>query len=221
VRAALRGTGELLMTTGVVVLLFAVYSLYGTGLQTARAQSELREDLQQSWAMQPQSPSGRTAARAPVPPPVLGEGVAVLRVPRLGPDYQPVVVEGVGREELKRGPGHYPGSAMPGEVGNFVLAGHRTTYGAPFGRYGELELGDPVTVERRGEVFTYRIVSREIVAPDDVAVMLPVPRQAEAAPTQALLTLITCHPQYSARQRLILTAALESTQPAAEARAAA
>jgi sortase A len=102
-------------------------------------------------------------------------------------------VEGVGREELKKGPGHYPGSAMPGEVGNLVLAGHRTTYGAPFGRYGELEVGDEVTVERRDEVFSYRIISREIVAPDDV----------------------------SARQRPILTAELETAQKPADAGVAA
>lgn len=209
------------MTLGVVVLLFGVYSLYGTGLQTARAQSELRDDLRQSWATPPRTPGEPATTPAPVPPPVLGEGVAVLRIPRLGQNYEPVVVEGVGREELKKGPGHYPGSAMPGEVGNVVLAGHRTTYGAPFGRYGELEVGDAVTVERRGQTFTYRIVSREIVAPDDVAVLLPVPRQPEATPKQALLTLITCHPQYSARQRLILTAALEMTNQPADAGTAA
>lgn len=205
------------MTLGVVVLLFGVHLLYGTGLQTARAQSELRDDLQQSWITPPQ-PAGEPATTpAPVPPPALGDAVAVLRIPRLGQSYEPVVVEGVGREELKKGPGRYPASAMPGEVGNFVLAGHRTTYGAPFGRYGELEVGDTVTVERRSQTFTYRIVSREIVAPDDVAVMLPVPRQPEATPTQALLTLITCHPQYSARQRLILTAALDTTEQPADA----
>ena len=209
------------MTLGVVILLFGVYSLYGTGLQTARAQSELRDDLRRTSATPPQTPGDPATTPAPVPPPALGEGVAVLRIPRLGQDYEPVVVEGVGRDELKKGPGRYPASAMPGEIGNFVLAGHRTTYGAPFGRYGELEVGDAVTVERRGQTFTYRIVTREIVAPDDVAVMLPVPRQPEATPTQALLTLITCHPQYSARQRLILTAALETADQPADAGTAA
>jgi sortase A len=189
VRTALRGIGQLLMTPGVVVLLFGVHSLYGTGLQTARAQSELRDDLRQTWATAPDRPREPAATSAPAPPPVLGEGVAVLRVPRLGDSYDPAVVEGVGREELKKGPGHYPGSAMPGEVGNLVLAGHRTTYGAPFGRYGELEVGDEVTVERRDEVFSYRIISREIVAPDDV----------------------------SARQRPILTAELETAQKPADA----
>jgi sortase A len=84
-----------------------------------------------------------------------------------------------------------------------------------------LELGDPVAVERRGQIFNYRIIGREIVAPDDVAVMLPVPRQPEATPTQALLTLITCHPQYSARQRLILTAELETPEQPADAGTAA
>jgi sortase A len=136
VRTALRAMGQLLTTLGVVILLFGVYSLYGTGLQTARAQSELRDDLRQSWATPPQPSGEPPATPASVPPPALGEGVAVLRIPRLGQRYEPVVVEGVGREELKKGPGHYPGSAMPGEVGNYVLAGHRTTYGAPFGRYG-------------------------------------------------------------------------------------
>ena len=138
-RAAVAVMGELLMTAGVVILLYAVYVLYGTGLQTAQAQTELRNDLTRTWAApSPQAPPAQPApapaprsaaptaqASAPVPP-SRGEAVALLRLPRFG-DYEKVVVEGTDRPELKKGPGHQPGTAMPGQLGNVVLAGHRTT----------------------------------------------------------------------------------------------
>jgi hypothetical protein len=120
------------MTTGVVILLFAVYELYGTGLTTAREQDRLERQLAVEWADPPAVERSAPPVR-PVQPPELGSPVAVLTIPRLGEDYRHVVVEGVGREELKKGPGHQPGTAWPGQLGNVVLAGHRTTYGPPSG----------------------------------------------------------------------------------------
>jgi sortase A len=123
----------------------------------------------------------------------------------LGEDYRYAVVEGVGPEELKKGPGHQPGTAGPGQLGNMVLAGHRTTYGAPFGRYDELAAGDEVVVSGPTGSYTYRISGTEVVDPSDTAVVLPVPRQPDAQPTKRLLTLITCTPKYSAKQRLVIS----------------
>lgn len=209
-RALLRLTGELLMTAGVVLLLFAVYELYGTGLTTAREQSRLERELAQAWAPAPRAAAAPRQAAAPARPPSLGAPVAVLTVPKLGEGYRHVVVEGVAREELKKGPGHQPGTAWPGQVGNVVLAGHRTTYGAPFGRFDEIAAGDEVVVTDATRTYGYRISGTEIVDPSDTAVVLPVPRQPGAEPTRRLLTLITCTPKYSAKYRLIITGELVS-----------
>lgn len=218
-RAALRGTGELLLTTGVVLLLYIVYTIYGTGLQTAQEQRQLREDLTRSWAepaarppaapaaAEPTGPSPPVVAASPPPAPLPQEAVALLRLPRFG-DYEKVVVEGTDRAALKKGPGHQPGTAMPGELGNVVLAGHRTTYGAPFGRLDELRPGDDIVVQTAAGTFTYRVRGSEIVAPSAVEVMLPVPGQAGAVPTESLITLVTCTPKYSARNRLIIRGVL-------------
>jgi sortase A len=216
---AVRLTGELMITLGVIILLFVGYELKYTNVYTAREQSTLRSGLQQSWQAAPAAPAGQSPvlgaapASPPVSPPVdLGEGIAILRVPRLGSDWAKVVVEGVGVEDLKKGPGHYPGTAMPGEVGNFVVSGHRTTYGAPFNRLDEVATGDAVVVETRDHWFTYRVTGEQVVAPTAIEVTYAVPGNAQAVPAQAVLTFTTCNPKYSASQRLVVHGLLESTQ---------
>ncbi|MDQ1703206.1 MAG: sortase [Frankiaceae bacterium] len=227
-RRVLTAVGETLVTAGVIVLLFAAYELWGTGVYTSGQQNALHQQLEQQWATAAPTavgPSpGSTATSAPtavagpsyditkVP---LGSGLAVLRIPRFGKDYDKVIVEGVGVEDLKRGPGHYPGSAFPGQIGNFVVSGHRTTYGAPFNRIDELRAGDPIVVETATNWYVYRVTSSEIVPPTATDVVTPVPHHIGQAATTALMTLTTCNPKYSAAQRLIVYAALDSTSPAA------
>lgn len=213
VRTLLRGVGQTLMTLGVVVLLFAVYTLYGTGLVTSREQERLADDLEATWA----EPGARPQPGQQVPVAFsAGQGFARLHVPAL-PGFQPwVVVEGVGVEDLKKGPGHIPGTALPGEVGNVVLSGHRTTYGAPFNRFDELDPGEQVVVETREAWYTYTVRGSSIVAPTAVEVTLPVPGKPGAKPTERLLTFTTCNPEYSARQRLIVLSVLSDVTPRAE-----
>ena len=250
-RTVLRGTGQTLITVGLVLLLFCVYELKVTNLVTARAQEQLADDLRAQWdgpqagrpttapaptatpvggAVVPlPSPPPATAVPpvAPVPPVELGSGIAVLRIPRLGEwnDRPPVVVEGVATADLKKGPGHIPGTALPGELGNVVLSGHRTTYGAPFERFDELQPGDAVVVETRDTWFTYTVTGTRIVRPTAVEVTYPVPGDLAATPSKRLLTMTTCHPRFSARQRMIVSAELTATDaksggtPAALARA--
>jgi sortase A len=209
----LRGVGQTFITAGLVILLFVVYELYFTGLETAREQSALADEIEAMW--------GRGGGYSNAEDPVtvtkipLGSGVAVIRIPRFGRNWAKVVVEGVGVGDLKRGPGHYPGTQLPGQLGNFVVSGHRTTYGAPFNRVDELKQGDAIVVETRTTWYTYRVTTTEIVPPTAIEVTYPVPKNRGAKPTLARITLTSCHPKYSARQRYIVFGQLADTLPKA------
>lgn len=221
VRTVVRGLGQTLITVGAVLLLFCVYELWVTNLVTAREQSRLADDLRSSWAEPVQRPAAEASAGAVASPVAveLGSGVAVLRIPRLGQgwnDAPPVVVEGTAVEDLKKGPGRLVGTAQPGEIGNLVISGHRTTYGAPFADLDQLAPGDAVVVESRDRWYTYRVTGTEIVSPSAVEVTLPVPKQPGVAPTEAVLTLTTCHPRYSARERMVVSAVLEQDSAKAD-----
>ena len=188
--------GRALIAFGLLVLLFVAYELWGTGLAEARSQQVLRKQfapvVQSLQSTAPTSPT--TAPPAPVP----GDAVALIRIPRIGVDK--AVVEGVGVPDLKKGPGHYPGSPMPGQPGNAAIAGHRTTYGAPFYRLDDLHAGDDIEVTTRQGLFHYRVESTRTVAPDDFAVLDPT--------VGAQLTLTTCTPRFSASNRLVVVASL-------------
>ncbi|MCB0989909.1 MAG: class E sortase, partial [Acidimicrobiales bacterium] len=134
----------------------------------------------------------------PPPPAENGEAVAEIRIPRLG--LTKWVVEGVGTEDLKKGPGHYPGTPLPGQAGNAAIAGHRTTYGAPFEDLDQLEENDLIYVTTLQGSFVYRVTETIIVAPKDVYVLDP--------SDDNRLTLTTCHPKLTARQRMIVVAEL-------------
>jgi sortase A len=210
--------GELLLTGGLVILLFVVYELFVTDLLTGQRQAELSDQLQAEWdAAGPATPPREQVPR---------DAFAVLHIPRLGLDYRRVVVEGTTEAALRQGPGHYVGTAMPGELGNVALAGHRVGKGSPFLDLDVLRPGDPIVVETKDMWFVYRVLGdpgaeeftgdpsgipgRQIVPPTDVEVISPTPDAAAAAPpTGAYLTLTTCHPRYSARQRLVIHAALD------------
>ncbi len=210
VRTGLRGLGQSLITLGLVLLLFVVYELEVTNLYTDQQQSQLGRELSREWAgPDPTRPVRKPGQPATVPVvAALGRALARIYLPSISRDYVRVVVEGVATEDLKRGPGHYPGTAAPGAVGNTVISGHRTTYGAPFNRLAELRTGDQVVLETQGSWFTYRVSELQIVQPTAIAVTYPVPGQFGAIPTKRLLTLTTCNPEYSARQRLIVRAEL-------------
>lgn len=205
-RTLARGLGQLLISAGVVVLLFVVYELWITNFYTDHQQHALSQQLQRQW----RAPA---PAAAVVNPPFNGEGLAMLFIPRLGRDYQEVVVQGVSVTDLRKGPGHYPGTAMPGQVGNFVLSGHRTTYGAPFNRLDVLHKGDAIVVETRADWYVYRVTRTEVVSPNDLSVVAPVPDRPGVHPTQAVITLTTCNPEYSATSRLVVIGVLAGHQP--------
>jgi sortase A len=142
--------------------------------------------------------TGSPVAGPPPPPPVEGDAMARIRIPEI--DVDKIVVEGVEVSDLKRGPGHYPDSPLPGQPGNAAIAGHRTTYGAPFNRLDELEAGDEILVTTVQGAFRYEVREQLIVSPDQVEVLDDFGDDR--------LTLTACHPEYSARQRIVVVAAL-------------
>lgn len=208
-RWLLRGLGQLLITAGVVVLLFCVYELKVTNLYTEQQQKTLDTQLAREWAAPPPLPV-RKPGQVQLAAFDDGAGIARIYLPTLGRDQVYVVVEGVTHEDLKKGPGHYPGTAVPGAVGNMVVSGHRTTYGAPFNRLDELRPGDAVVLETRMFFYTYRVTGTTIVSPDALGETDPVPNHPGQVATQRLLTLTTCNPKYSARTRLVVRALLEA-----------
>lgn len=213
-RMLARGIGQLLITLGVLILLFVVYELWGTGFYTAAQQHKLESTIQKQW----NAGGAPDVSTLPVDNVPLGTGIAVLFIPRLGQHYHFVVVEGTEFSDLQRGPGHYPGTALPGQVGNFAVAGHRTTYQHPFKDIAKLRRGDYIVLETKDHWFTYRIEDipgtnipwKEIVSPTSVQVAYPVPDQSDPAkaPTLKLLTFTSCHPEYSARERYVIHAML-------------
>lgn len=214
-RAWLRGVGQTLITLGLVVLLFCAYLLWGTGLVTAREQTRLADDLRRAWTAPVPAAEQRSAPRVPSEL-RQGAGLALLHIPSLA-GYDPwIVVEGTSVQDLKKGPGHIPGTALPGEVGNVVISGHRTTYGAPFERLDELGNGSRVVLETAEGWYTYTVEGKSIVAPTAVEVTYAVPGQPNAKPVERLLTMTTCHPKYSARLRLIVRATLTGERSRAD-----
>jgi sortase A len=114
-----------------------------------------------------------------------------------------VIVQGTGTDDLRRGPGHYLGTPLPGQAGNAAIAGHRTTYGAPFGNLDKVAPGDPIVVSTPEGDFQYDATRSVVVDPNDVSVIAPTPANQ--------LTLTTCTPRYSAAQRLVVQASLVGT----------
>lgn len=204
-RNAVASLGRVLFISGLLVLGFVAYQLWGTGIYEARQQDQLKHQFRE------QLHSVRDKPLAPdesPPAPPRGDAVAILKIPRL--DIERAVVEGVRLVDLRKGPGHYPATPLPGELGNAAIAGHRTTYGAPFNRLDELETGDVILATTLRGTYRYRVTEQRIVRPGQLNVLDPT--------TDARLTLTTCNPKFSARQRLVVVATLDgnaSPPPAA------
>ncbi|WP_392543776.1 class E sortase [Oryzobacter telluris] len=211
VRRLVGWTGEVLLTLGVLLLLFAAWQLWWTDVVANRDQAgivrTLEDDFSRDRTPGPVGANGIPAA--------IGEdgAFALVRIPRFGADYARPVIEGTGRDVLALGVGHYVGTAGPGQVGNFAIAGHRTTYGRPFHDVDLLRDGDRVVVETAAEVYVYEVSGHDIVRPRDVGVIAPVPDEPGATPTTAVLTMTSCHPKYSATQRYVVHGTLVETVP--------
>ena len=204
-RAGIRVSGELMITFGLVVLLFAGYEVFGNTAKVNSEQDTLAQQLEEEWndpTIEPSEPAAKEARAAP------GKGkVGRLYIPKLGMDW--VVVDGVRQEDIRYAPGHYPETAKPGQVGNFSVAAHRIR--SMFWRLDEMKDGDVIGVETRDEWFVYKVTSNIVVKPTAVEVVAPVPGEPGKKPTEAMLTLTTCNPKFNNYERLIVHAELVSS----------
>jgi len=192
---------------GCLLLVFLAYQWWGTGFEQHQAQAQLRRAFQPASAAP--APAGQAAAAGPSPvaAPLPGSAVARLQIPAISLDEY--VVEGTGEADLKRGPGHYTGSPLPGQHGNAAIAGHRTTYGAPFGRLDDLKAGDTIIATTAAGRSVYTVADKLTVLPSQTSVVEDYGDDR--------LTLTTCTPKFSASHRLIVVAMLQGPPAAGPA----
>jgi sortase A len=210
--------GRILLGAGLLILLFVAYQLWGTGIAESHSQAQLRQRLESqlhrvapppltTTSTTAAHPSSTTTTTATGDQPTVGPSIAApndgnpvgfLRIPKIG--LNKVIVQGTSESDLRQGPGHYPGTPLPGEQGNAAIAGHRTTYGAPFYNLDELKLGNSIVVTTVQGTFTYHVISTVIVSPSDTAVV--------GNTSTPELTLTTCNPRFSASTRLVVHAQL-------------
>lgn len=206
--------GEVLITLGLLLFLFVAWQLWWTDVESNRIQSATVNSLVDDFERKPATPQEGEEALTPngIPKELGKDGAfAILRIPRFGADYARPILEGTDYLILTKGVGHYVGTVGPGKVGNFALAGHRTTYGRPFHTIDTLEVGDRIVVETRATFYVYEVATHEIVLPSALEVIAPVPDLPGQSPTEAMLTMTSCHPKYSAQQRYIIHARLAAT----------
>lgn len=251
IRTVIRGVGQALITVGLVLLLFVVYEVWVSNIFADRKQGQVHQQLTTAWKAGQDPLKGEDKLNLPIGKQVvlpLGDGFANLYIPQFGKDFVKTIVQGTNDGDLDRGPGHYVDTQVPGQIGNFAVAGHRVGKGEPFLNLDQLHPGDKIVVQTASNWYIYTVLGdpaayaaalkignssqraaavsaslavtdsqgvpgREIVSPSAVEVIAPVPDHPSATPTRALLTLTTCHPKYSANQRLIIHAALSRAVP--------
>lgn len=218
--------GELFLTAGVVCFLFIGWQLWLNDLVVGEEQRTSAKALEDQWRTPgtPLVPPTKEASAVDYGEPVVakapreGTGFATLYVPRFGADYVRPIGEGVSLSSVLNNPdlgiGHYPETQMPGELGNFAVAAHRTTHGAPFKQIADLRIGDKLYVQTPDGWYTYAFRSLEYVWPTGVEVLEPVPQAPGVAPLDRVITLTSCNPMFSAAERIIAYGVLEDWQPA-------
>lgn len=219
--------GELLLTAGVIVLLFVAWQMWvGDVIINAQKNAEGAATIRQ-WAEAPapeppplvEAADGTTSYALPVlRHPADGQRFAIMRIPRFGADYAKDIAGGTSRAHTldRIGIGLYTQSKMPGEVGNFSLAGHRTTWGRPFNQLDKLKLNDAIVVETPDGWYTYRFRTLEYVKPTEVDVLDDVPQMPEQQTGERYITLTACSPLYSLAERIVAYGVFEGFQPRAE-----
>lgn len=212
--------GELILSLGIIVLLYVVWQLWWTNIEANSAQADVVSEMSRSYdgPMEPSlgdvaqpSEVGEPAVMDPGP---LGSEIGVVYIPRLGEEYSRPVIEGTSAEVLDTlGLGHYQGTAMPGQEGNFAVAGHRQTNGAVLDGIDTLQEGDRLHVRTADGYYTYRYAETLIVQPTETDVLAPVPGEPGEPADGRYMTLTSCHPRFGDTERIIVHAELESWRP--------
>ncbi|GAA4051290.1 hypothetical protein GCM10023063_44110 [Arthrobacter methylotrophus] len=220
VRKVVQVIGELLVTAGVVLLLFVAWELWWTNIEADAKQSQAVHGFAKDFAG-PLTPAAPTAGAPDYGKPVVaqapghGSMIGIMYIPRFGPDYSRPIIEGTSSDVLDTlGLGHYGSTSMPGAPGNFAVAGHRQTHGAVLDNIHLLVPGDKIYVQTNDGYYTYVFRNNQIVLPSRTDVLLPVPTQPGATPTEGYLTMTSCNPRFGAQERIIAYSLLESWQPA-------
>ena len=210
-------TGEILITAGALMGLFLAWHLVWNDTIQGDRQNQSATGLAQKWQA-PESPSENQEPAAPAVspsrdeppvtvPPAEGEAFALLYVPRFGADYVRTIAEGVDVDTVLNsrvlGVGRYLESDQLGSYGNFALAAHRTTFGAPFGDIGELRVGDQIYVEVPEGWHAFQFRNLEYVWETDVDVLNSFPKMNQEAPGTRVITLTSCHPKFTVSERVI------------------
>jgi sortase A len=219
-RGAAFWVGIVLVLGGVGLLGYVAWQMYGTNIVSKQTQQRLVEDLEQQWSVAPATTMAERPAAQKASTP-MGDASALIRIPAFGDDYVVPVLEGIGTKELASGYGHFPGSADPGERGNYALAAHRVTHGEPLRDMPKLRPGDEVIVETRDAIHTYVLDTNPndlIVTFEDIWVVDPLPTnpdggvQPRQRPGQRLITLTTCSELFHTDNRMIAFGHLVETE---------
>jgi sortase A len=190
-RGRFRAVGKFLITLGILTIGFVAYEYWGTAFLTQRAQNNLRQTVvSKGFVDYGATQDSRGAIKQPKLK--LGGGLGYIKISRLGLDM--VFVQGAGEDALRLGPGHYIETPLPGQGGNVAIAGHRTTYLHPFWALNEMRKGDLIILQTSAGVFQYKVIWVKVTSPTDIWVLKPTQKPS--------LTLTTCNPRFSARQRL-------------------
>ncbi len=217
---------ELLIIAGVGTGLYVTWTAWWTDVVAVHEQTALVRDLGQHRTKASAGTERRGAAPVLAEPGSVGDVFGTMQIPRFGKDYIRPIGEGTNREEVLNtiGLGHYQDTAMPGSEGNFAVAGHRVTYGKPLNQIAELKTDDSIVVRVTDTAkdfdvwYVYKVTDSQIVTPDHIETIAPVPNQPGVAPTtnDRWLTLTACHPMWSAKERYVTHAKLDYWMQAAD-----
>ncbi|KSU69660.1 sortase A [Pseudarthrobacter enclensis] len=220
-RGAVQVAGELLITAGVILLLFVAWQLWWTNVESDAKQSEVIKEFAQDLGPAAPPPAAAPPGGENFGDPVVGTApghagtIGIMYIPRFGPNYTRPIVQGTSQDVLDTlGLGHYESTAMPGAVGNFAVAGHRQTHGAVLDNIHTLVPGDKIYVQTKDGYYTYVFRNNQIVMPSRTDVLAAVPTLPGVAPTERFLTMTSCNPRFGAEERIIAYALMDTWRPA-------
>lgn len=219
-----RVAAVMMIVAGVSALLYVAWLTWGFNVQTKTAQDDAVHGLARELVKESppaKKPDLVVAASAPdfgapkvATAPAYGESIGIIYVPRFGASYSRPVMEGTESDVIDTlALGHYEGTAMPGGLGNFALAGHRQTHGVVLDDIDTLEPGDKIFVQTKDGFYTYVFRNDEVVLPSGTDVLLPVPRVPVGKPTERVLTLTSCNPKLGSEERIVAYSTMVSWQP--------